>query len=71
MASLPGSKGLALSVDERPVLEQALPATGGFKSWQTVAAPGSIRLEAGRHVLRIRAIDVGSKLNWFSVELAD
>ena len=71
VASLTGSKGLALSVNGQPLLEQAVPATGGWKIWQTVAGPGNIRLEAGRHVLRIRAIDVGSKLNWFSVELAD
>jgi formylglycine-generating enzyme required for sulfatase activity len=71
VASLTGSKGLALSVDGQPILEQAVPATGGFKSWQTVAGAGPIRLEAGRHVLRIRAIDPGAKLNWFSVELAD
>nr|WP_314857749.1 SUMF1/EgtB/PvdO family nonheme iron enzyme [uncultured Undibacterium sp.] len=71
VASKDGSKGLALSVDGQAVLELAVPATGGSKVWQTVAAPGSIRLEAGRHVLRIRAIDLGSKLNWFSVELAD
>ena len=71
VASLAGSKGLALSVDGQPVLEQAVPVTGGFKVWKTVAAPGPIRLEAGRHVLRIRAIDLGWKLNWFSVEQAD
>jgi formylglycine-generating enzyme required for sulfatase activity len=71
VASQDGSKGLALSVDGQTVLEQAVPATGGYKVWQTVAAPGTIRLEAGRHVLRIRAIDLGGKLNWFSVELAD
>lgn len=71
VASKDGSKGLALSVNGQPVLEQAVPATGGFKVWQTVIAPSTIRLEAGRHVLRIRAIDVGGKLNWFSVELAD
>jgi hypothetical protein len=71
VASQAGSKGLALSVDGQPVLEQAVPVTGGFKVWKTVAAPGQIRLEAGRHVLRIRAIDLGWKLNWFSVEQAD
>ncbi|WP_295754765.1 SUMF1/EgtB/PvdO family nonheme iron enzyme [Undibacterium sp.] len=71
VASQDGSKGLALSVDGQSVLEQAVPATGGFKSWQTVAAPDSIRLQAGRHVLRLRAIDLGWKLNWFSVQLAD
>ena len=71
VASQAGSKGLALSVDGQPVLEQAVPVTGGFKVWNTVAAPGPIRLEAGRHILRIRAIDLGWKLNWFSVEQAD
>jgi hypothetical protein len=71
VASLAGSKGLALSVDGQPVLEQAVPSTGSFKSWQAMAAPGPIRLEAGRHVLRIQAIDLGWKLKWFSVELAD
>jgi hypothetical protein len=71
VASLAGSKGLALSMDGQPVLEQAVPATGGFKSWQTMAGAGPVRLEAGRHVLRIRAVDGGWKLNWFAVELAD
>jgi len=71
VASLAGSKGLALNVDGQSVLEQAVPVTGGFKVWQTVAAPNPIRLEAGRHVLRIRAIDLGWKLNWFSMELVD
>ncbi|MCV2366543.1 SUMF1/EgtB/PvdO family nonheme iron enzyme [Roseateles oligotrophus] len=70
VASLTGSKGLALSVNGQQVLEQTVPATGGWKIWQTVAAPGTIRLEAGRHVLRIRAIDLGWKLNWFELELA-
>lgn len=71
VASLAGSKGLALSVDGQTVLEQAVPVTGGFKSWQTVTEPSPIRLEAGRHVLRIRSIELGWKLNWFSVDLAD
>lgn len=71
VASLAGSKGLALSVDGQPVLEQAVPSTTAFTSWQTMAAPGPIRLEAGRHGLRIRAIDLGWKLKWFSVERAD
>ncbi|MCV2359595.1 SUMF1/EgtB/PvdO family nonheme iron enzyme [Paucibacter sp. TC2R-5] len=71
VASLPGSKGLALSVDGQPVLEQAVPATGGFKNWQTVTGAGPIRLEAGLHVLRVRAVDAGWKLNWFSVDLTD
>lgn len=71
MASLTGSKGLALSVDGQSVLEQAVPVTGGWKSWQTVAAAAPVRLEAGRHVLRIRATDGGSKLNWFSVDPAE
>ncbi len=71
VASLAGSKGLALSVDGQPVLEQAVPATGGFKSWQTVTGADPVRLEAGRHVLRVRAVDGGWKLNWFAVELAD
>ncbi|MCV2421647.1 SUMF1/EgtB/PvdO family nonheme iron enzyme [Paucibacter sp. DJ2R-2] len=71
VASLAGSKGLALSLNGQSVLEQAVPATGGFKSWQTVAGAGPVRLEAGRHVLRLRAIDLGWKLNWFAVDLAD
>jgi len=71
VASLAGSKGLALSLNGQSVLEQVVPATGGFKSWQTVAGAGPVRLEAGRHVLRLRAIDLGWKLNWFAVDLAD
>jgi formylglycine-generating enzyme required for sulfatase activity len=71
VTSQAGSKGLALSVDGKPLLEQTVPATGGFKSWQTVAGLGLVRLDTGRHVLRIRAIDTGWKLNWFSVDLAD
>lgn len=71
VASQDGSKGLALSVNNQTVLEQTVPATGGLKVWKTVIAPEQIRLEAGRHVLRIRAIDIGMKLNWFSIELVD
>jgi hypothetical protein len=71
VTSQAGSKGLALSVDGKPLLEQTVPATGGFKSWQTVTGLGLVRLDTGRHVLRIRAIDTGWKLNWFSVDLAD
>ncbi|MEJ6004653.1 SUMF1/EgtB/PvdO family nonheme iron enzyme [Paucibacter sp. AS339] len=71
VASKDGSKGLALAVDGEPALTQAVPNTGGTKVWQTLVGPDLLKLEAGRHLLRIRAIDEGAKLNWFSLSLAD
>jgi hypothetical protein len=69
VASLEGSKGLTMAVDRTLVITQAVPATGGFKNWQTVTASTAVQLEAGSHILRVHAIDEGWKLNWFSIEL--
>ncbi|MCV2350469.1 SUMF1/EgtB/PvdO family nonheme iron enzyme [Paucibacter sp. Y2R2-4] len=71
VASKEGSEGLELSLDGQTVATQAAPSSGGNKVWQTVIAPAPLRLEAGRHVLRIRSLAEGWKLNWFEISAAE
>ena len=70
VASLKGSAGLELHLDGKLIAAQAVAPTGGFKKWQSLNGAEPIRLEAGRHVLRVKAIDEGWKLNWLELQEA-
>jgi len=67
IASAKGSDGFELVVNNKVKASLPVPATGGWRTWQTIAAE-KIYLNAGQHQVRIKAIAGGWKLNWFEFE---
>jgi len=65
IASADGSDGFQLLIDDKVNSTQSVPATGGWREWQT-ASSKKLHLEAGQHKIKIKAVASGWKLNWFS-----
>ncbi len=67
IASADGSDGFELLLDDELKATLAVPATGGWRKWQT-ATGQKFHLKAGQHKLKMKAIASGWKLNWFNFE---
>ena len=67
VASPKSSDGFELLVNDKVTATFAIPATGGYKKWQTVIGQ-DVYLKAGTHTLVVKAIADSWKLNWFSFE---
>ncbi len=67
VASPKSSDGFELLVNDKVTATFTIPATGGYKKWQTVTGQ-DVYLKAGTHTLVVKAIADSWKLNWFSFE---
>ncbi len=69
VASLIGSTGFRVQVDGVEIDRQAVPRSGGWQSWVTVAKTEAVVLPAGEHTLRINVIGGDWNMNWIRLTL--
>ena len=62
LASLNGSSGFEVLVDNEKLDTQTVPSTGGWQNWVTESS--TLTLNAGQQVLRINALGPSWNINW-------
>ncbi|MAV86505.1 MAG: 1,4-beta-D-glucan glucohydrolase [Gammaproteobacteria bacterium] len=62
LASLNGSTGFEVLVDNEKLDTQTVPSTGGWQNWVTESS--TLTLDAGQQVLRINALGPSWNINW-------
>ncbi|HOV67665.1 MAG TPA: carbohydrate-binding protein, partial [Methanoregulaceae archaeon] len=68
VASPNSGRSIALHVDGRSAATIAVPRTGSFTTWRTVAVP--VTLSAGTHTLRLTFAGDGQNLDWIAFATA-
>lgn len=69
-ASNAGSGEFDIVVDGETIAHYDVPRTGAWQNWTTLEAQ-IVKLEAGRHTLRVEFTESGSNLNWLHFELIE